>query len=355
MTTQKRSNSVDVKAIYDRRQGLWQGLQLETIHALERSLVDAGIKIHSLTGRVKTFESIEGKLQRRSLASASQPDITGSIIDSSEFGLNDIVGVRVVCMFLNQIDEVANLVRETFTITDEDRKIGTSDVASFGYMSDHFICKLKDEFKGPRYDDLKNISFEIQVRTISMDAWASVSHHLDYKSGASVPTELRKDFYALSGLFYVADTHFQMFYRQVEEFRQKLERESRQELLSSTDELNADALVAYLRTRFPERREADMSSVVDFLEELVKNNYKKLRQVDEVIGRGEAAMIREEKTTPPTSRNSDKKTQYNQIGAARVSLGHADSNYTKLWEEKRTMLRKFKSTPRSKKVEPPQT
>jgi len=45
-----------------------------------------------------------------------------------------------------------------------------------------------------------------------MDAWATVSHYLDYKTDADVPLGLRKDFQALSGLFYLADTHFEMFY-----------------------------------------------------------------------------------------------------------------------------------------------
>jgi putative GTP pyrophosphokinase len=63
---------------------------------------------------------------------------------------------------------------------------------------------------GPRYDPLKHLRFEVQVRTIVMDAGAAVSHHLDYKGGTSVPSELRKDFYALSGLFYVADQHFEV-------------------------------------------------------------------------------------------------------------------------------------------------
>ena len=49
--------------------------------------------------------------------------------------------------------------------------------------------------------------FEIQVRTIAQDAWDSVSHYLDYKNN-SIRDELKRDFYALSGLFYVADTHF---------------------------------------------------------------------------------------------------------------------------------------------------
>ena len=66
------------------------------------------------------------------------------------------------------------------------------------------VAIMRAEYSGPRYDNIAVLPFEIQVRTIAMDAWANVSHHLDYKSDKDVPAELRKDFYALSGLFYLA-------------------------------------------------------------------------------------------------------------------------------------------------------
>ena len=57
-------------------------------------------------------------------------------------------------------------------------------------------------------DNNKKFLFEIQIRTITQDAWASISHYLDYKNEISIADELKKDFYALSGLFYIADTQF---------------------------------------------------------------------------------------------------------------------------------------------------
>ncbi len=60
---------------------------------------------------------------------------------------------------------------------------------------------MKRDYKGPRYDTIVGMPFEIQVRTILMDAWANVSHYLAYKSDIDVPINLQRDFYALGGLF----------------------------------------------------------------------------------------------------------------------------------------------------------
>lgn len=122
-------------------------------------------------------------------------------------------------------------------------------------MSVHFIARMKQAYSGPRYDKIAGFLFEIQVRTIAMDAWANVSHHLDYKTDKDVPAELRKDFYALSGLFYVADRHFEMFYSQSIESRKQM-KELFEDTASLEDkamqELNLDTLSAYLVTKFPD-------------------------------------------------------------------------------------------------------
>ncbi|MBI4489516.1 MAG: hypothetical protein HY694_10565 [Deltaproteobacteria bacterium] len=62
------------------------------------------------------------------------------------------------------------------------------------------------------------VPFEIQIRTIAQDAWASISHYLDYKKESDIPAQLRRDFYALSGLFYVADRHFAMLKKELTEY-----------------------------------------------------------------------------------------------------------------------------------------
>lgn len=79
---------------------------------------------------------------------------------------------------------------------------------NFGYMAFHLTAKLKDSQVDHTLDEVKSVPFEVQIRTIAQDAWASISHYLDYKKESEIPARLRRDFHALSGLFYVADVHF---------------------------------------------------------------------------------------------------------------------------------------------------
>jgi len=75
-------------------------------------------------------------------------------------------------------------------------------------MSLYLKAKLKTTDITLLGEEIKKIPFEIQVRTIAQDAWAAISHYLDYKKKSVIPDQLKRDFHALSGLFYVADTHF---------------------------------------------------------------------------------------------------------------------------------------------------
>jgi putative GTP pyrophosphokinase len=153
-----------------------------------------------------------------------------------------------VCLFISDISRTNDIVKKHFYIISEDNKIDQTE-SSFGYLSVHFIVKLKDNCSGPRYDPIIGLTFEIQVKTLAMDAWANISHYLDYKSELDIPKELKRDFYALSGLFYVADKHFEMFFKSRERNTRRLE-----ELEITPDqEINLDSLTVYLNKRLPDR------------------------------------------------------------------------------------------------------
>lgn len=187
---------------YRGREDVYRRLMEEALFTARSEIARAGIKTHSITGRVKTLESLEDKAQRKSY--------TSPLADTP-----DVVGVRIVVLFLSDLPKIAEIVRSVFEVVAwEDKIEGEGDSSTFGYMSQHFEVLVPSQHSGPRYDDLRGIRFEVQVRTLLMDAWANVSHYLAYKGEPSIPTELRKDFFALSGLFYVADKHFEIFFQQ---------------------------------------------------------------------------------------------------------------------------------------------
>ncbi len=324
MSTQPPSDSLPWQDKYSACEERYHKLSHEATHAIQHKLSEARISVHAISSRVKSRDSIEEKLrrteQRNGLVSLSDA------ISQYHFGLKDIVGVRVVCMFLSQIEQIVELIRQTFDVIEEDRKSQDTDVASFGYMSDHLFCQLGSGFKGPRYDSLKEIAFELQIRTIAMDAWAAVSHHLDYKREFGVPAELKRDFHALSGLFYVADTHFEMFSKQVNTFREELDK------IEVSDEkhplnLNKDVIRTYLLRAFPDREEADTESVEEFLAELLDADYASMQDVDRDIQRGLPALEIGEREHPPYDHERGHETRFTSIGAARGALDMANPEF----------------------------
>ncbi|HDL01318.1 MAG TPA: hypothetical protein ENH23_03700, partial [candidate division Zixibacteria bacterium] len=163
------------------------------------SIAKKRIKIHSVTNRIKEVDSLLDKMRRKKI-----PDPFDEI--------HDLVGFRVVCLFLSDLDELKNLFKAEFDVFDEDDKIKDEELNIFGYMSVHLKARLKpsDFFEISIDKTILNLPFEIQIITIAQEAWASISHYLDYKKDSDFSDNLKRDFHALSGLFYVADTHFGM-------------------------------------------------------------------------------------------------------------------------------------------------
>jgi hypothetical protein len=192
---------------------------------------------------------------------------------------------------------------------------------------------MREEYKGPRYDPLAGIRFEIQVRTIAMDAWAAASHYLDYKTDVDVPKELRKDFYALSGLFYVADRHFEMFARERERARATVE-----EKLAARDpqldlDLNLDSLSAYLKSRFKDRvHTEDEKSLSSLVAQLRRADITSIKQLDETVNTGWDAFTRHERDHPATI--NGKYGPYADVRVVRVLCSIADDRFLRARKEK---------------------
>lgn len=263
---------------YDRRRPRLEQLRDEALYTLSRALSATEIKIHSVTARVKELPSLLRKVEVKTYG-----DIFADV--------HDLVGLRVVCLFIDDITRIGRVIRECFDVVFEDNKLESVDVASFGYFSVHFDVMVKSSYAGPRYDHLKGQQFEIQVRTIAMDAWANVSHHLNYKSDVDVPQELKRDFYALSGLFYVADKHFELFYQAGQRSRLQLQAVFDQTPVDALRSLplNGDTMAIYLRGRFPARTAADASHHSELLQELFEAGVRTIGDIDELLDRAAAA------------------------------------------------------------------
>ena len=184
----------------------------EVKHIITTDLKKAKIEYAHIENRAKTLSSFCEKVIRKSYK-APFSDIT------------DLAGVRVVYLYLSDREKIEATIEKEFDIIEKVNKISDDDVEKFGYGALHYVVKIKEKHSGARYDDLKNLVCEIQVRTILQDAWAIVAHHLSYKQESDIPKELRRNLNALSGLFEIADGEFEKIRSARTQYQDKVKEE----------------------------------------------------------------------------------------------------------------------------------
>jgi hypothetical protein len=237
-----------------------------------------------------------------------------------------VVGVRLVALFLADLPQITEIVKSVFDVLSIDDKIeGEGDPSTFGYMSRHYEARIPSGHAGPRYDDIRDITFEVQVRTILMDAWANVSHYLAYKGESSIPLDLRRDFQALSGLFYVADRHFELFFSKALAVRAEAD-----ELINEHREdvsLSLDSLAAFLETRFPTRDRGTRQDIGELTDELLAFGYDTFSKLEKLLSEGKTPFLTEEKEMGRGEWFSD-------VGVLRRSLALINPEYEALLTQK---------------------
>lgn len=157
-----------------------------------------------------------------------------------------------------------------------------------------------------------------------------MSHYLEYKSETDVPSDLRRDFYALSGLFYVADKHFEMFFGSKAESREQLEEAFAEPKPPLDQEINLDNLAAYLTNKFPDRRHANAKDLSELITELTRAGIRHISELDRDIERSRKAFALCEKERPPSV--PDKR--FMDIGVVRVVLEITNDNFRKVRRRK---------------------
>lgn len=124
--------------------------------------------IEIIKSRIKKPVSILGKLERKNL-----PMTMDSILNN----LNDVAGVRVICSFIDDIYEVADMFASQDDVNVIEIKDYIKTPKENGYRSYHMIIEVPVFFAQRK----QNMRVEVQLRTIAMDFWASLEHKMKYK------------------------------------------------------------------------------------------------------------------------------------------------------------------------------
>lgn len=172
---------------------------------------EPGLKVHSVTLRVKSRASLGQKLVRPDRSYASLWDIT------------DLIGLRVITYFDDAVDSVGKLIEARLPVAYEHSidKRRRRDASAFGYRSLHYVCKMHGGH-GANLTIPSGACFEIQVRTVLEHAWAEIEHDLGYKARDAVPPETRRRLNRLAGLLELADQEFGAIRRDLEHYARML-------------------------------------------------------------------------------------------------------------------------------------
>ena len=286
----------------------------EVAYIIERAVKKKGIEFASITFRPKKLASFCEKVVRKSYKKPFEQT-------------TDLAGVRIVYLYATDCKRLESFIENEFMVVEKVDKIDKDDAERFGYGALHYLVKLKKKSSGVRYEDLKDLICEIQVRTILQDAWAIVAHHLNYKEESDVPVELRRKLNALSGLFETADSQFDLLKKDRVEYKKQVGQLIRTDSADALQhDINLDNLTAYLANRFPGRQQAESSDIAEFLGELKRFGYVKLKQLEDVISHASQAAVEFEKKYPPAVKSYEEPI-YNQVGISRTCLSIADNKY----------------------------
>lgn len=207
---------------------VFERMQEEVERMLNDALQRSGLMVTAVTSRIKTEQSLSGKLALKGAKYASLSDIT------------DILGARIVTFYTDDVDRIAAIVEQLFEIdwqNSVDKRM-LHQLDSFGYNSVHYICKL------PGYD----YRFELQLRTTLQHAWASINHDTGYKTGVEIPREYLRRINRLAGILEMADDEFSRIRAEITDYRRRVQTLVQNGKLDDV-QLDGDTFNSYLQAR----------------------------------------------------------------------------------------------------------
>ena len=126
--------------------------------------------IQMKTGRLKSYDSVCKKMQKKGLDMNFAQAVEK---------INDLIGVRAVCAYVDDIYKVADLIQKQQDIRIIKIKDYIKQPKKSGYQSLHLILEIAIPFQ----NENQWVKLELQLRTAAMDYWANLDHQLRYKRG----------------------------------------------------------------------------------------------------------------------------------------------------------------------------
>jgi putative GTP pyrophosphokinase len=198
---------------------------LEEVAKSLKSLAQVSLAVYEhehidrVSFRAKSVESFVGKVQKRAAEAGAGIEREGIPLVAYANPLTQVedqVGGRVLVFFRHDIDPVVDILKDTFNSVEMQDKTPPKD-AEFGYESTHLVCHIPDHLRPEAWRDERSMpeTFELQVRTLFMHAWAEPQHNLGYKAPVDLTKELRKHLAWIAASAWGADRGLEDAWREI--------------------------------------------------------------------------------------------------------------------------------------------
>jgi len=229
----------------------------------------------TVSNRTKDRTSIFEKISRKAYSEPQEQ-------------LTDITGIRIVVFTESDVTRTSELVEQLFTV-DESNSMNQDELLKtnqIGYRSVHYVCKLGEtRSELPEYQGLRDLKFEIQIRTILQHAWAELSHDRNYKFRGKLPHDAERKLYLYAGLLEVADKGLDVLSKELDDYVETVRNETSLGTLSSS--INSLSATQYINKwlegtgvdGYPNSSPDTLASAISELEQF---GIETLLQLDEI-------------------------------------------------------------------------
>lgn len=218
---------------------VFQKLKSLVLDTLKKALKQNEIEITAIEARIKTKDSLTGKLALKGNKYATLSDIT------------DVLGARIITFYTDDVDRIAAIAEKIFDIDWENSvdKRRLHQLDSFGYNSLHYICNIPASlYSDTAMPQINNIRFELQIRTTLQHAWAAINHDTGYKSGVEIPSRYMRQMNRLAGMLELADDEFSRIRTEINDYRRRVQQLVQSGKLDDV-QLDGDTFRSYLQVR----------------------------------------------------------------------------------------------------------
>ena len=279
-----------LKSEYELKSSLYEKLcreiKAQLSELLHRQRIELALPIES---RVKSWESITEKCQRRNITSVALAKI------------GDIAGLRIVLLFMRDQQKVCDIIRECFEVLEVEDTTNRLPSDQFGYGSVHFQIRLKVKWLVvPTLSELQGLQAEIQGRTASQHIWAEASHFLQYKSKIHVPKPVLRTINRAAALLEEVDLAFDNVLTKRETYVSELG------AFEGSQPLNTDVLEKVLADEFPPENKVETDNLGSLLDDFIAFGIDNVQSLKQLLKKHRNAIVTAEKAVVKDLREAKK-------------------------------------------------